>query len=233
MRDIPLFYEENISGQNGMVMLSGESSHHIHQVLRLKTGDEIAITNGKGILMQGVLTIVDRKKSIFKITNEEMVPPPEKKITICFSIIKNTNRFEWFLEKAVEIGVSEIVPVISQRTEKKSVRMDRMKQIMVAALIQSKQSWLPVFHEPVLFSQVMLMDGFEHKFIAHCVETEKSHLKDFAQSGKVQMLIGPEGDFTNDEIDAALNIGFIPVSLGKNRLRSETAAIVALTLLNN
>ncbi|MEO8116354.1 MAG: RsmE family RNA methyltransferase [Bacteroidota bacterium] len=233
MRDIPLFFEENISGQNGMVMLSEESSHHIHQVLRLKAGDEITITNGKGILMQGVLTIVDRKKTIFKITTEDLVPPPENKITICFCIIKNSSRFEWFIEKAVEIGVSEIVPVISQRTEKKNVRMDRMKQIMVAALLQSKQSWLPVFQEPVLFSQAILMDGFDHKFIAHCVETEKSHLKDFSQSGKVQMLIGPEGDFTNDEIDAALNIGFTPVSLGKNRLRSETAAIVALTLLNN
>ncbi len=233
MRDIPLFYEENISGQDGMVMLSEESSHHIHQVLRLKAGDEIAITNGKGNLMKGVLTTVNRKKTIFKITTEEIVPPPESKITICFCIIKNTSRFEWFLEKVVEIGVSEIVPVVSQRTEKKNVRMDRMKQIMVAALLQSKQSWLPVFQEPVLFSQAILMNGFDYKFIAHCVETEKSHLMDFAQSGKVQMLIGPEGDFTNDEIDSALSKGFIPVTLGKNRLRSETAAIVAITLLNN
>ncbi|MEO7210864.1 MAG: RsmE family RNA methyltransferase [Chitinophagaceae bacterium] len=233
MRDIPLFYEENISGQNGMVMLSGESSHHIHQVLRLKAGDEIAITNGKGILMLGVLTIVDRKKSIFKITVEEIVPHPENKITICFCIIKNTSRFEWFLEKAVEIGISEIIPVISKRTEKKNVRMDRMKQIMVAALLQSKQCWLPVFNEPILFSQAILQDGFDYKFIAHCIESEKSHLKNFTLSGKVQMLIGPEGDFTNAEIETALSKGFIPVSLGKNRLRSETAAIVALTLLNN
>lgn len=233
MRDIPLFYEENLSGQNGMVMLSEESSHHIHLVLRLKAGDEIAITNGKGKLMQGVLNLVDRKKSIFKIITEDIAPPPENKITICFCIIKNTSRFEWFLEKAVEIGVSEIIPVISKRTEKKNVRMDRMKQIMVAALIQSKQSWLPVFHEPVLFSQAILLDGFDHKFIAHCIEIEKSPLKKFTPSGTVQMLIGPEGDFTNVEIETALTRDFIPVSLGKNRLRSETAAIVALTLLNN
>ncbi len=233
MHDIPLFYEENLSGQNGMVMLSEESSHHIHQVLRLKPGAEIAITNGKGILMQGVLTLVDRKKSIFKITTEEIIPPPENKITICFCIIKNNSRFEWFLEKAVEIGVREIIPVISKRTEKKNVRIERMKQIMIAALIQSKQSWLPVFHEPVTFEKAITLESFDHKFIAHCEEMEKPHLKKFISSGKVQILIGPEGDFTIDEIESALNKDFIPVSLGKNRLRSETAAIVALALLNN
>lgn len=233
MRDIPLFYEENLAGQNGMVILSQESSHHIHKVLHLIEGAEIAITNGKGILMQGLLTLVDRKKTIFKITTEVLVPPPENKITICCCIIKNTSRFEWFLEKAVEIGVSEIIPVISMRTEKKNLRMDRMKQIMAAALIQSKQSWLPVFHEPVLFSRVILLDGYDHKFIAHCMETAKTPLKKFSPSGKVLMFIGPEGDFTNDEINSAMTKDFIPVSLGKNRLRSETAAIVALTLLNN
>lgn len=232
MQDIPLFYEEYFSGTSSIVTLNEINSHHIYHVLRLKLNDEISITNGKGILLFGKITSLDRKKTTFKSTKEEIIPPPPKKITLCFSLIKNTSRFEWFLEKAVEIGVHDIIPVISKRTEKKNLRKGRMQQIMIAALIQSKQCWLPVFHEPILFSQAILLDGYNHKFIAHCTKSEKSPLKKFNPSGNILMFIGPEGDFTEDEIEMSGQKDFIPVSLGENRLRSETAAIVALTLLN-
>lgn len=233
MYDSPLFYEENLFGTSGIVTLNEINSHHIYHVLRLKPNDAISLTNGKGILFYGHITSLDRKKTTFKSIKEESISPPSNKITMCFSLIKNTSRFEWFLEKAVEIGVHDIFPVISKRTEKKNLRLDRMQQIMIAALIQSKQCWLPVFHEPILFSQAILLDGYDHKFIAHCTKIEKSPLKKFTASGNIQMLIGPEGDFTENEIEMSMQKGFIPASLGENRLRSETAAIVALALLNN
>ncbi|MBS1730056.1 MAG: 16S rRNA (uracil(1498)-N(3))-methyltransferase [Bacteroidetes bacterium] len=233
MQDTPYFFEENISLSNEMIQLNEENSHHIQQVLRLKSGSEIVITNGKGVLLHGAITWMDKKKTIFHTHTKDQTIPPINKISICSCVLKNIHRFEWFLEKAVEIGVSEIIPVISKRTEKKNVRHDRMKQIMKSALMQSKQSWLPVLQEPLSFEKAILLEGFDYKYIAHCEEAEKSNLHADHSSGHIQMLIGPEGDFTPEEIEMALTRGFTPVSLGRNRLRSETAALVALALLNN
>jgi len=156
-----------------------------------------------------------------------------KKVAIAISLTKNASRFEWFLEKATEIGVSEIIPMICERTEKEKFRFDRMQGIVISAMLQSQQSWMPVLHQPAEFNQVITSNHFRQKFIAHCEETKKIQLTNqlINQSTNQLILIGPEGDFTPKEIGAALDKGFIPVALGETRLRTETAGMVAATLL--
>ena len=159
-----------------------------------------------------------------------------RKVSIAISLIKNTSRFEWFLEKATEIGVAEIVPLICNRTERQHFRYDRMKGILVSAMLQSQQCWLPVLHEPVLFEKHIEQSSKDEsgfRMIAHCLETKKQSITqtEIAQHTKLQLLIGPEGDFTENEIQLALSNQFAAVSLGETRLRTETAGVVAAALL--
>ena len=154
-------------------------------------------------------------------------------ITIAMSLLKNSSRFEWFLEKATEIGITEIVPLICERTERQHFRLDRLKQIVVSAMLQSRQSWLPVLKEPVLLEQVVESADHQQRFIAHCIEEEKKSLTgliDKLQRRRI-ILIGPEGDFTKEEVQLASQHHFLTVSLGENRLRAETAGVVAASLL--
>src|SRR5205085_10000122 len=133
-------------------------------------------------------------------------------ITIGISLIKNVSRFEWFLEKATEIGIDEIIPMVCERTEKEKFRYDRMRGILVSAMLQSRQTWLPLLHEPTSLEKI-IAGNQEKKFIAHCLEDEKKDLLEQLDTGSTStiMLIGPEGDFTKREIDLALNQNFIPV----------------------
>jgi len=148
--------------------------------------------------------------------------------------LKNSNRFEWFLEKATEIGINEIIPLICERTEKQKFRYDRMKGICTSAMLQSQQVWLPILHEPRPFNHLTI-EQFKQsqKFIAHCIEEKKRNLSDLVNDSLPSqiILIGPEGDFTPDEIQLALQNHFIAVSLGETRLRAETAGVVAATIL--
>jgi len=150
--------------------------------------------------------------------------------------LKNTSRFEWFLEKATEIGVSEIIPLICERTEKQKFRHDRVKGICVSAILQSQQTWLPVLHEPIKYVEDINSTKEKRelqKFIAHCDDqTGKRNLSTLKPLSHSTILIGPEGDFTKDEIQFALENEFIPVSLGETRLRTETAGVVASVLLS-
>ena len=230
---LPFFYEENLPESNGFT-LTEDSSRHIAQVLRMKDGEEIMITNGKGQTLIVEIVSAHKKKTEVKIKSKEFVCQPEPKTAIAISFIKNTNRFEWFLEKATEIGISTIIPLICKRTEKTHFRADRMKTILISAMLQSRQAWLPELTEPQKIEVFFKTDlPFDHKFIAHCLEEDKTELKDYKidnASSKIT-LIGPEGDFTKEEIDLALNNNFVPVSLGQTRLRTETAGIVAAVLL--
>ena len=154
---------------------------------------------------------------------------------MAISLIKNTSRFEWFLEKATEIGVSAIIPLICERTEKQNFRVDRMKSVLVSAMLQSQQTFLPLLREPVKFHDLITSEFDDSKkFIAHCLdESNKTQLHlQISKSSNQLILIGPEGDFTPAEIEAALQNNFIPVALGETRLRTETAGIVAATLLS-
>jgi 16S rRNA (uracil1498-N3)-methyltransferase len=231
---LPFFFEEKFPDADTFV-LSEETSKHIVQVLRMKKTDELRITNGKGEMLTASIIIGDKKKTQVQI-KERLVLPPESvtKISIAISLIKNASRFEWFLEKVTEIGINEIIPFISERTEKQHFRFDRMKSILVSAMLQSQQAWLPKIHEPVKFKELIKKAAQANKYIAHCVEDKKLQLKkEVIGQGDTLLLIGPEGDFTKDEIEDALRNNFIQVSLGETRLRTETAGVVAAVLLLN
>ena len=230
---LPFFYEENLLESNQFT-LSEDSSRHIVQVLRMKEGEQIMITNGKGQTLTAEIVSAHKKKTEVKIKNKEFVCQPEPKTAIAISFIKNTNKFEWFLEKATEIGISTIIPLLCKRTEKTHFREERMRTILISAMLQSRQAWLPELLEPKKINELLKTDvSFDLKFIAHCLDSEKKELKDFTlnNSSSKMILIGPEGDFTKEEIDLALENNFIPVSLGQTRLRTETAGLVAAVLL--
>jgi len=230
---LPFFFEENFSTE-GNFILSEEASKHIVQVLRMHENENLLITNGKGQVLTTRLVKANKKNAEVQIINKSVRPKIIPEISIGISLIKNTNRFEWFLEKATEIGVSEIIPIICERTEKQHFRYHRMKNVMVSAMLQSQQAWLPALHEPAKFDVIIKNSPHQNKYIAHCIDDEKQHLHNEVISKEDQIiLIGPEGDFTKDEIATALKNNYIPVSLGETRLRTETAGIVAAVLLLN
>lgn len=231
---LPFFYTEEITIAAKQFVLNEETSKHVAQVLRMQNGEQLLLTDGKGNLFIAEVVDDNRKKCVVKILSASTQPAPTKKITIAISLVKNSNRFEWFLEKATEIGVSEIIPLLCSRTEKQHFRHDRMKSILISAMLQSQQTWLPELHEPTKFTELLNQSTVQQKFIAHCEEeTSKEQLvnKLSAISAERLILIGPEGDFTKDEIAAALQNNFLPVALGNTRLRTETAGVVAATLL--
>lgn len=228
---LPYFYYPD-SPFTGSVTLPEDSSRHVVQVLRMKEGEKIQITNGKGHLLTAVLTLAHKKKAVANIVEHAVEPQPSYKNTIAISIIKNTNRLEWFMEKATELGISEIVPLICSRTERTSFREDRISSILVSAMLQSRQTYLPVLHSPLKYEQfVRETNTTQSKFIAHCYEANKAQFQKVCSERSSIILIGPEGDFTPEEVDYALLKGFSAVSLGHTRLRTETAAVAAAVLM--
>jgi 16S rRNA (uracil1498-N3)-methyltransferase len=230
---VPFFFEPTIVQVTSHVTLSEENSKHCTQVLRMKAGSLLQLTNGKGLLCKASIVSEDKKKTVVLIEESTTVPLPQKKISIAVSLLKNASRFEWFLEKATEIGVMDIIPLLCARTENTRFRFERMHGILVAAMLQSQQAWLPVLHEPVSFTDCLQRSSHQQKLIAHCEEDQKQFIKNIAASVDIQILIGPEGDFTPDEIGLAIKNNYLPVSLGETRLRAETAGIVAAALLAN
>ena len=228
---VPFFFEENLPLSNDFI-LSEETSKHVSQVLRMKEGEEIRITDGNGQTIIAEIVLPDKKRTKVKTIGKEFSESPKSKISIAISLIKNTNRFEWFAEKATEIGVSAIIPMICKRSEKTHFRKDRIRSILISAMLQSQQSWLPELSEPIKFTDLLKNEQQEQKFIAHCLPEDKKELKEVAINANSKIiLIGPEGDFTEEEIQQAIQHNYIPVSLGDTRLRTETAGIVATVLL--
>lgn len=199
----------------------------------MKSGEKLQLTNGKGILYTASIVSEDKKKTVVLIEESKNISAPPKKISIAISLLKNATRFEWFLEKATEIGVSEIQPLICGRTEHTRFRHDRMNGILIAAMLQSQQVWLPVLREPVSFKNFIGQSAYSQKLIAHCEEEKKQSIKDLPAFADTQILIGPEGDFNLEEIQLAISNHYLPVTLGETRLRAETAGVVAATLLAN
>lgn len=230
---LPYFYEEHISVNNSLFVLGEETSRHCVQVLRMKIGEMLNITDGQGNLFKASIASIDKKHCAVKIENVSFTESENKKISIAISLLKNTGRFEWFLEKATEIGVSEIIPLLCKRTERLNFRYDRMNAILIAAMLQSQQVRLPILHLPTLFETIVVKSDYTQKLIAHCEEDKKVAIKDLHLNNSIQILIGPEGDFTSEEIQKALNKSYQPVTLGNTRLRTETAGIVAANLLMN
>ena len=230
---LPFFYKEDLTASSADVMLDEASSKHIVQVLRMQNGEQLQLTNGKGGLFTVEIIDNNRKNCTVSFKQKSEIANLQSKITIAISLIKNSTRFEWFLEKATEKGVSEIIPLVCERTERSSFKMERMKNILVSAMLQSQQTWLPVLHDPTKLNELFQSATQQQKFIAHCIDDAKRNLADLVNeslSSKI-ILIGPEGDFTADEIELALQNHFSAVTLGETRLRTETAGIVAATLL--
>jgi 16S rRNA (uracil1498-N3)-methyltransferase len=234
---LPYFFIEQLTATSRSLVLNEEQSKHIIQVLRMQKGDEILLTDGKGNKAHARILDDHRKHcevEIISVTKEDETP---QNVCIAISLIKNASRFEWFLEKVTEIGVSEIIPLICERTEKEKFRHDRLHNILVSAMLQSQQCWLPILQEPVAFEKLSKENRQGLRFIAHCLPAQKQQLSSlltpaFALQDTI-ILIGPEGDFTENEIQLALSNSFIPVALGNTRLRTETAGLVAATLLRN
>jgi len=230
----PLFYSATLGQLGSYLELDSDNSRHAIQVLRLIQGSSICITDGKGNWAEATIASVDRKKCEVQLQSIQTVARPKRSITLAISLLKNRNRFEWLLEKVTELGVSTIIPLRCERTEKETVRMDRLESILISALLQSRQAWLPTLLTPQSFADLQqwkLMHG--ENLIAHCENTTRQILSSLAASLSEEVLIGigPEGDFSTSEIQQALAAGFTPVQLGATRLRTETAGVVAVSLL--
>jgi 16S rRNA (uracil1498-N3)-methyltransferase len=226
----PFFYAETISAANSRYTLDEENSKHVVQVLRMRTGQPLLLTNGAGGLFEAQIIHDHKKHCEVLITSFSQAPPPTQTTTIAISLLKNAARFEWFLEKATEMGITEIIPLLCQHTEKQRFRIDRMKNIMISALLQSRQSWLPVLHEPQPVEKIIRSSTNAVKWIAHCAEGKKERVAGHLFSDSL-LLIGPEGDFSAAEIELALQHQFSAVTLGVTRLRTETAGVAGAVLM--
>lgn len=231
---LPFFYIQSyLPGQTSLV-LDEINSRHAIQVLRMSLGQSLHLTDGKGHLLTAIISNPHKKGCEVTIHQQEFLPAPPKKVTLAISLLKNSSRFEWFLEKATEIGVTEILPLICARTEKQKFKTERLQSILVSAMLQSQQTWLPQMSEPVKFADFIPSEKWRaipQKLVAHCENQEKHPLQNFVGAAQTIILIGPEGDFNADEIEQALQVGYQPVSLGITRLRTETAGVVAASLL--
>jgi 16S rRNA (uracil1498-N3)-methyltransferase len=229
-----LFYNSEISTATKQLVFDKIESKHIVRVLRKKENDVLKITNGKGYLFDAKISFASDKKcmaDIIAIAKKEK--PWNYYLHIAIAPTKNNDRIEWFLEKATEIGIDEITPIICANSERRIVKLDRFEKIIQSAMKQSLKFTLPKLNAPVKLNAFLQQDFDGIRCIAHCEEQDKNLLKTVVKpSEKVTLLIGPEGDFSTDEIQKALAKKWIPVSLGESRLRTETAALVAVNLVS-
>ena len=222
-----LFYTPDITPTTIEFSFDKDESKHIIKVLRKSEGQIIHITDGVGNLYFSEIILASEKKCTVKITECKSYPPTNFYIHLAVAPTKMNDRYEWFLEKVTEIGVNEITPIICDNSERKIIKNERFDKIILAAMKQSNQFYLPKLNDPITYKQFIAQNLDGNLFIAHCEERDKVLLKDaFKIQEKYTLLIGPEGDFSTKEIDAAINKGFKPVSLGHTRLRTETAAVV-------
>ena len=231
---LPYFFTADLSVPSSSLLLDEEQSRHAVQVLRMRKGDALILTDGKGHRCRARIES-DHKKACSVIVEEsEVVAPSARKVRIAISLLKNPGRFEWFLEKATEIGIEEVIPLLCDRTTREHFRYKRMQQVVINALLQSQQAWMPLLHTPISFDLLAgLLMPEETKLIAHCMEGEKNSVHSYMskRASSTLILIGPEGDFTSEELRLAIEWGCRPVSLGESRLRAETAGIAAAALL--
>lgn len=218
-------------------VLSEEESQHAVKVLRLQAGDEIIVVDGVGGYHQACITNPHPKRCGFELTHSVTeYGKRDFRLHIAIAPTKNIERLEWFIEKATEIGIDEITPVICRFSERKVVKEERLEKIVVSAAKQSVKAYFPVLNPLCSFDELLKNCGASQKFIAHCYDEDKRQLHaEIAKGSDVLILIGPEGDFSKEEVAKALAAGFVPVSLGQSRLRTETAGVVAchtVTVMN-
>ncbi|MFN6246171.1 MAG: RsmE family RNA methyltransferase [Chitinophagaceae bacterium] len=227
----PYFYEPQINLGATSFTCSEETSKHCAQVLRMQGGDAIQITNGMGGIFEATIVEAHKKNTTVQINKEYAVASASQKIILGISILKNAVRLEWLFEKATEMGVHTIVPLLCERTIHERFKSDRMNNIIQSAMIQSQQAWLPYLSEPIPYKEFIHQYNATVKYIAHCEPTVKTSIKDLPQSKELMIAIGPEGDFTMQEIEMAMQAQFQPIGLGPTRLRTETAGLFALSVL--
>ncbi|HEY0056155.1 MAG TPA: 16S rRNA (uracil(1498)-N(3))-methyltransferase [Pedobacter sp.] len=226
-----LFYTPDL--ENNTYTLNEEESRHCNKVLRLQRGDIVNLIDGKGGWYTAEIVDSHPKHTSLKVV--ESIQEHAKRnhyLHIAVAPTKNIDRFEWFLEKATEIGIDEITPVICERSERKEVKTERLNKIITSAIKQSLKAYHPKLNEPTRFEKFLNVNDGE-KFIAHCIEGEKKPLSDLiSKNGKYIILIGPEGDFSPVEVERTIASGYKPITLGSSRLRTETAALEACFEIN-
>lgn len=218
------FYAPDIETNS---ILPAEESHHAVKVLRLAAGDTIVVLDGKGKTFYATISVADAKGCILNsLELKQESKGRDYRLHIAIAPTKNMDRLEWFVEKATEIGIDEISPIFCRYSERKVLKNERLEKILVSAMKQSIQPFLTKLNEPQSIKDFLKNASADQKFIAHCHEADKKLLSRTVEAGKeVLILIGPEGDFSEEEVELAIEKGFVPVSLGENRLRVETAAL--------
>ena len=225
-----LFYIQNPESE---IILSAEESKHATKVLRKKEGDILNFTDGKGGFYKAKITVADTRKCRLEIISSEQKEKQHNyHLHIAIAPTKNMDRFEWFLEKATEIGIDEITPIICHHSERKAIKTERCNRILLSAMKQSLKFHLPKLNEAISLNDFIKQDFEGTKYIAHCEEGNKTELKEKKKEKRTLMLIGPEGDFSPTEIEMVLQYQFKAVSLGTSRLRTETAGIIAAHTIN-
>jgi 16S rRNA (uracil1498-N3)-methyltransferase len=223
-----LFYNPTITEATETFSFDKEESKHIIKVLRKKDTDILFVTNGLGFLFKTEITLASDSKCTVRILSFEKIELPKYKLHLAVAPTKMNDRYEWLLEKATEIGIHEITPIICDRSERKVINAERFDKIILSAMKQCNQLHLPILNPAVTFKEFIKQKNEGLQLIAHCEETDKKTLKSVLKPNEnYTILIGPEGDFSEKEIALALENNYIPVSLGNTRLRTETAAIVA------
>ena len=230
-----LFYTADIQPDQSQYQLSEEESKHAVRVLRLNVGDRVQLIDGVGGFFEAEIQDAHPKRTLLSVISyTPEFQKPSYHLHIAVGPTKNIDRIEWFLEKATEIGIQEITPLISEHSERKDVKTERLNKVIVSAMKQSLKAYMPVLNEAIAFDRFLQriaeQDGLQ-KAIAHCEEdAEKKYLnQEFKPGQRYLILIGPEGDFSPVEIEKAISAGFVPISLGEARLRTETAALYACT----
>jgi 16S rRNA (uracil1498-N3)-methyltransferase len=223
-----LFFNPNINETTETFSFDKEESKHIIKVLRKKDNDILFVTNGLGLLFKTEITLASDNKCTVQILEIEKTESPKHKLHLAVAPTKMNDRYEWFLEKATEIGIHEITPIICDRSERKIINVERFEKIILSAMKQCNQTYLPILNPAISLKEFINREKTGLKLIAHCEETNKKSLKSLLiPKTDYTILIGPEGDFSNKEIELALEKHYVPVSLGETRLRTETAAVVA------
>lgn len=231
-----LFYTPSIRVDDTFLQLSEEESKHAIRVLRLQSGDTIQLTDGRGTLFQATIEDGHPKRTLLRITERQHAhAKPDHYLHMAIAPTKNMDRLEWFVEKATELGIQEITPIICTRSERKDLKRERVEKVAIAAMKQSLKAYLPLVNTPQTF--VSFIDQTKStsakKAIAHCVEGDKQFINAvFSPSQSYIVLIGPEGDFSPEEIALAQGSGYQAISLGASRLRTETAALLACAEVN-
>lgn len=223
------FYIENIEQ---IIKLSLEESKHAIKVLRLKNNDKIRLVNGKGLEAYAKIIDDNHKHCLVQVLEQKEETEQNNKVVIAIAPTKNNNRIEWFLEKAIEIGLTDFIPIICENSERKKFNTQRWEKISISALKQSQRLWKTKIHPPIKLVELIKNYTLDIKTIAYCGNIPKENFTKYVNKNKNQIiLIGPEGDFSQKEINLAIKNNYFPITLGKNRLRTETAGVVACSLM--